>query len=288
MKRTRFFSATLWIVLVSVLMMALAGCGKKEDTSALASENSELKDQVEELTERLDELESAGLKEWSLKAVAWTDAGGASVTFTGEPNSHEDGQTAQFIVRLNGEEITVLPCFWDGTVYTATAELEAADGYSYTCVLTGSNGEEQITLSSPDVPTYDALVYMASSLNAYCNVFVADWELKDNKLNITSGYVQVQLPQITSDGNTVDFESAQLVFQLNGNDIETQDLKLPAGEGTGSYETALTSVSFDMPEMEADYQLDMILNVKLSDGTTISTFGGSWYYDGDQLNMVVG
>lgn len=291
MKRTRLFSVTLWVLVCSVLMLALAGCGKEKDdkVTTLESENAQLQEELDSANAQLDQLEKAGLKTWDLSAIAWIDANGATVTFTGEPNAHEDGQTAQLLVRFNGEEMASQDCTWDGSKYTAVVDLEAADGYSYTCVLTAADGTmEQIVLSSPDNPTVDTLVYMQSSLTAYCNLFVADYEVKDEKMNITSGYVQVQLPQISADGSKVTFEGAELVFLLNGETLETQKIDLPQGEGAGSYESALTSVSFNMPEMKDDYQLDLNLNVKLSGGSTITANGGSWFYNNGKLNMVVG
>lgn len=291
MKRTRLFSVTLWVLMCSVLVLALAGCGKEKDdkVTTLESENAQLQEELDSANAQLDQLEKAGLKTWGLSAIAWIDANGATVTFTGEPNAHEDGQTAQLLVRFNGEEMASQDCTWDGSKYTAVVDLEAADGYSYTCVLTAADGTmEQIVLSSPDNPTVDTLVYMQSSLTAYCNLFVADYEVKDEKMNITSGYVQVQLPQISADGSKVTFEGAELVFLLNGETLETQKIDLPQGEGAGSYESALTSVSFNMPEMKDDYQLDLNLNVKLSGGSTITANGGSWFYNNGKLNMVVG
>lgn len=295
MKRTRLFSTVLWVLLFSmVIVMALsfAGCGAKDKDTPAATQGTEAAqpNEVPDTTAaQPEELVLTGLKNWELSAIAWIDSNGASVTFTGEPNAHEDGQTAQFLVQFNGEEMANQDCTWDGSKYTATVDLEAADGYSYTCILTAADGTmEQIALSSPDNPTFDTLVYMQSSLTAYCNLFVADYELKDEKMNITSGYVQVQLPQISADGSKVAFEGAELVVQLNGETVETLKIDLPQGEGAGSYESALTSVSFKMPEMKDDYQLDLNLVVKLSDGSTITANGGSWFYNNGKLNMVVG
>lgn len=294
MRKTKLLSAAILILVLSLLMTGLAGCGAKnakgdDELALLKQENAQLKEQIAIMQARLDELESSGLKTWKLDAAAWADSAGASVTFTAEPRAYQDGQSAMLNVRLNGEEIISLACNWDGTSYSSTVELEAADGYSYICVLVSPDGtRELIPLSSPDSPVYDTLVNMQSSLIAYCNLFVADWNESEDKLNITAGYVQVQLPQITPAGTDVEYVGARLIFKLNGNTVETQTLDLPKGEGEGSYETALTSVSFNMPEMEDDYQLDLYLDVDLSSGETISAAGGSWYYNNETLNMLVG
>lgn len=282
------------LLLICALLLSLAGCAKRgsEDTSALDAlkeENARLHEQIGVLTARLNELESRGFKTSKLQAKAWGDNNGATVTFSGEPRNHEDKSSALFVVRLNGAEVENVPCEWNGTEYTASVELEAADGYSYTCILVDADGtREQILLSSPDSPVYDNLVYMQSSLTAYCNLFINDWEQSGSDLKITSGFVQVQLPRITAEGTEVNFVSAQLVLLLNGNTVSSQALELPAGEGAGSHETALTDIAFTMPEMTEEHQLDLELRVKLSNGEEISAEGGSWYYTDGQLSMVVG
>lgn len=281
MNRTRLSSAAAWILLLSILTMALFGCAKKEEPAPTTEAPQQEVTTLPELT--------TGLREWNLSAVAWPDANGASVTFDGAPNLYVDGMSAMFLTELNGDEIASIPCYWADERFTCTAELDAADGYTYSLVLTSPDGSsETVTLSSPDLPAFDSLVYMKSSLNAYCNLFVSDWKVENEKLNILSGYVQVQLPQITSDGVTVQFVNAQLTLQLNGSTIQSQALELPEGEGAGSYETALTSISFDMPKMEDDSTLEMILNVNLSNGSTITATGGTWFYIDGKLTVAMG
>lgn len=280
------------LLLAAVLLLTGCAKGGSEDTSALdalKAENAQLREQIAVLSARLNELESSGFKTWKMTAKAWGDSNGATVTFVGEPRNHEDKSSALFVVRKNGTEVENVPCDWNGTEYTASVELEAADGYSYTCILVSADGtREQMLLSSPDSPVYDSLVYMQSSLTAYCNLFIADWEQSGSDLKITSGFVQVQLPQITAEGTGLEFVSAQLVLLLNGNTVSSQALELPAGEGRGSHETALTDVMFTMPEMTEEHQMDLELRVKLSNGEEITAAGGSWYYNGGQLSMVVG
>lgn len=284
----------LALVLAAVMVLSLAGCGKGGDRdndamNILKEENAQLREEIAVLTARLAELEKSGFKNWKMTAKAWGDSKGATVGFIGEPRSYEDGQSALFIVRLNGAEVENVTCDWNGTEFTAETELEAEDGYSYSLVLVDTDGtREQILLSSPDSPVYDHLVYMRTSLIAYCNLFVADWEISGNDLTITSGFVQVQLPQITADSSEIGFNGAQLVLKLNGNIVSTQSLDLPEGEGVGSYETALTDTQFSVPDMSDDYQLDLDLHVKLSNGEEIVASGGSWFYNNGQLSMVVG
>ena len=44
-----------------------------------------------------------------------------------------------------------------------------------------------------------------------------------------------------------------------------------------------------MPQMEDDYQLDLMLVVTLSDGTQLpASNGGSWFYNNNELKMAAG
>lgn len=282
-------SLIAWVLLVCMLA-ALTGCGKDDPTntpsagpettapteSVPAAASGATLEQVEE---------SGGLLSWEMSAFVWSSSNGANITFTAQPRAYEQGQSASFIVRLDGKEVENLSCDWDGTYYTATVDLEAADGYEYECVLFPPQGAgEHITLSD----AYDDLVYMERSLNAYCNVYISDYKVEDGKFTVTAGWASVQLPQLTTAGTTVSFTSAELVFKLNDEAIETQAIEMPAGEGAGSHETSLSNISFTMPEMGDDYQLDLWLNVTLSNGEVLTAPGGSWFYNNNELRMNAG
>lgn len=277
------------IAVMLLIALLLTGCGGNADVSQLEADIEALQHQVDALSARLEALEeNSGLLDWNLSAAARSDSTGAAVTLTASPLAYHEGQTALFSVRLGSQEVAGIPCQWDGSVFTATVDLDAADGYSYYCTLISANGtREQIPLNTPENPVYDTLVYMETSLTAYCNMIVESWEDEGGKLNITSGYVQAQLPRIGA-GDSAMMADAQLVLKLNGTPVEKQPLDIPEGEGEGSYEQVLTGVSFKMPEMEDDYQLVLVLEVTLSDGQVLTSYGGSWYYNAGEMFMVVG
>lgn len=282
-----------WIALLLVLALALgcAGCGKDDETARLESENAALQQQLDALNAQMESMESTAqeaLKDWHLSAEVWEGGSGATVKVSAVPGSYHEGQSALFSVRLGGFEVASVVCDWNGTGYTAQAELEPADGYSYYVTLTGADGtREQIALDTPENTLDDTLVNLGSSMAAYGNIIVDNWSGDDKTIRLDSGFIQVQLPRLTS-GSEAALEEASLVFQLNGQEIQRRALDLPAGEGDGSYELAFTDITFDMPAMESDYQLDLWLTVKLTDGYTFSVSGGSWYHSADGLMMVVG
>ena len=279
------------IAIVLLAALLLTGCGgQTADVSQLEKDIETLQNQIDALSARLDALEeNSGLQDWNLTAASWSSSNGANVTLTASPLAYHEGQTAEFTVRLGGQEVTSVPCEWNGSVFTAAVDLEAADGYGYYCILTSANGaKEQIALNTPENPVDDRLVYMETSLTAYCNMVVDGWEDEGGNLNITSGYVQVQMPRIFAGQDDVTFADAKLVLKLNGEAVETQNLDVPEGEGEGSYELILGDISFKMPEMQDDYQLELVLEVTLTDGQVLTASGGSWYYNAGEMFMVVG
>ena len=276
-------------IILAVAALLLTGCGQTADVSQLEKDIDALQHQVDALSSRLDALEkNSGLLDWHMNAVSRSDNSGASVTLTASPLAYHEGQSAVFSVRLGTQEVASVPCQWNGSVYTGIVDLDAADGYSYYCTLISSNGsKEQLPLNTPENPVYDTLVYLQTGLAAYCNIIVEGWEDEGGKLTINSGYVQAQLPRISA-GDGALLADAQLLLKLNGSTVETQALDIPEGEGEGSYELILSGISFDMPAMEDDYQLEISLEVPLSDGQVLTSSGGCWYYNAGEMFMVVG
>ena len=287
----KMMTKLLLVLMIGALMIACTACGDDEKTR-LEEENAALQAQLDELNAQMESIEvsnSEGLRDWHMSASVWEGASGATVSLSAVPGSYHEGQTALFSVRLNGYEVASVTCQWNGTSYTADAELESSDGYGYYVTLIGADGtKEQIALNTPENTVDDTLVNLQSSMAAYGNIIVDNWDGNEEELTLVSGFVQVQLPRITSTGGEVDVNQVNLVFQLNGSEIQRMPLDLPAGEGEGSYELAFQNISFDMPEMESDYQLDLWLEVSLTNGQTISSSGGSWYHSADGLMMVVG
>ena len=277
-------------IILSVFALLLTGCGQSADVSQLEMDIQALQNQVDALSARLDALEgNSGLQDWDLSAISWSDNDGANVTLTAAPFAYHEGQSAVFVVRLGTQEAASVPCQWNGSVYTGSVDLEAADGYGYYCVLTSANGaKEQIALNTPENPVDDTLVYMETSLTAYCNMIVDGWEDEGGSLNITSGYVQIQMPRILAGETDVSLAEAQLVLRVNGSAVESQALELPEGEGEGSYEKILGGISFTMPELADDYQMELVLEVTLSSGQVLTASGGTWYYNAGEMFMVVG
>ena len=279
---------------VAVLTVGLTGCSQGDEgidpeyVARLEQECVDLRNQVQQMQKQLGDLEqSVVLKSYALKAVPNKDNTGASIEITASPMRWQEGQKARFRVYLNGAEMSSAEGSWNGSAYTAAVDLAAADGYTYECALTQPDGtESQIILSSPEAPLYESCVYLASGLNVYCNLFIEDWDQQDGNLILTTGYAQVQLPRISS--HAVDYKSSSLVLKLGQKELQRREVTLPRGEAEGCYESVLSNIEFKMPELGDAEQLDLWLEVVLTDGKVLTYNGCSWFIYEGNLSLAVG
>lgn len=270
------------LVLLAVLCafsLVMTGCGKSE--------------QAPETTAAVEaapvEEAALGLSGWELDSTTWSSPNGATVHITATPVSYTDGMSANFVVRLEGSDVTTVPCQWDGSAFTASAELNAEDGYCYYMILTGADGQQsEVAVNIASEPVDETLVNMLTALNTHCSLLLEDSEAVEDKLTITSATVRIQPPTIKNDGQAITCTEAVLVLTFNGGEVGRQTLELPAADDSGAYEFTVTGLTFDIPEMEDDNQLSLRLDVTLSNGHTLSDASGSWAYIGGELLGIVG
>lgn len=279
------------LILTVLMLAALTACGGDADRIAqLEAENEALKAQVEDLNSQLKNAAAfAGLSDWSFEAFAWSSNNGANITFTGTPVSYTEGQTARFSAWLEGEQVATADCTWDGAVYTGKLDLNADDGYCYYCTIVNADGtENEVELNTPKTPTDDKIIDLETSLASYCAMMVEDSKLEGNTLTIVAGYAQVQMPRIGQTAEGVTVTGAQMVLDAVGNEIARCDLTMEATGTPDHYAAQIAGLSFTIPALEDDQQLNIRMDVQLSDGQTLTTAGGSWFYNGGELYLVVG
>lgn len=236
-----------------------------------------------------DSEEAPEVSSTSLSSSTWSSPNGATVHLSVVPSAYVKGQSATFLVRLEGEDIASRPGEWDGSKYTASIDLNAADGYCYFVRLDNPNGKSnEITLNAPTAVTNEALINLADALNAYCSASVADSTFADNRLTLLSGSVLVQAPRITNDGQSITCTDAQLVLRLYDAELGRKSVVLSAAPENGQYKQPIEGVAFDLPALEDDQQLDLTVEVSLSNGQTLSAPVGSWFYMNGTLQSSVG
>lgn len=266
------------LALVLVFSLAVAGCGGKQAQETTAAPAETLApDQPLELT---------GFK---LTASTWSSPNGATVHLSATPNGYAEGQSASFIVRLEGVDVENIPCDWNGSEYTASADLNAADGYCYYVLLTAANGTQtEVAVNTPTAMVDEALINMSTALQSYCSLTVIASEQSGDKLTISEGTVTIQLPLITDEGQSIVCDSAVLVLTAGGEDIGSAKLQLEEAPDAGTYNLSIAGTEFAVPEMDNDHRAELRLDVTLSNGQTLTAMGGGWIYNDGSLMLIVG
>ena len=292
-KNSLALTLALVCALGALALSALCFVSIPEDQSHLIDDlyekNARLQDRVEELEGKLDQLMTAvSLQSWKLDVAAWPDSTGADVTLSAVPSVYQPDFRAEFIVMLDGEQVLRQQCQWDGGAFVATVSLDAADGYSYYCDLTTPAGSRKLPLTGPDSADAGAVVYLGSSLSAYCNLVVNDWtDDSGESLTLTDAYAQVQLPRISAQG-TVEIDTAEIVLRLNGAESARIPIRLAPSEVVGSLELVITDLELPMPELKEGDVLELFLEVTLTDGRHLNAFGVTWRMEDDRISSAVG
>lgn len=257
------------IILLAMLLvftLTLSACGSKDapeaPTAAAPAETAPV---------------PLGLNSFQLSATTWSSPNGATIHVNAVPHAYHEGQTATYIVRLEGEEVASIPCQWDGKAYTASADLIAENGLCYFLLLAEGEETVEISLSTPAEPYFESFINMADALNSYCNVTVEDSAFADGKLTLNAGMIQVQVPRITNDGQPITCQEVKLILSYNGEDISSQTLELEETDTVGLYHLAVSGISLDVPVMDSDEQLTLRLEAALSNGQSLTAPGGVWY-----------
>lgn len=280
MKKKRLSILTVLALTAALLLCA---CGTKSAPAAEETSAAQTAASAEAAARELN------LTDWSLSVTTWSSPNGATVNLIAVPSEHAEKDSAAFVVRLEGEEITSVPCEWKDNTYVASADLNAADGYCYFVTLSGEDGAyAEVAVNTPAEPTDEALINMATSLESFCSLTLDETTLSDGSLTVLGGYALVQAPRITENGENVACAQASLVLTLDGQEVGSTALTMAPGETDKSYDAILTDMSFTVPETIAEgQQLVLRLDVVLTNGQTLTAQGGNWYYtDGGMANAV--
>lgn len=272
------------LAMILVLAIALTACGgdkAPETTAATVAATAPV--------ETAPVAQPLSLTSWNMSASTWSSPNGATVHINATPNAYAEGQKADFVVRLESDDVTTIPCQWDGTNYTASADLNAANGYCYYVVLTAADGTvTECAVNTPAAPVNEALINMEAALASYCSVTIEESEIADNKLNLANCKVQVQAPTITNEGESISCKKAYLVLSFNEEELAKVEVNLEETATAGLFEAAVSGITFDIPALENDQKVVLSVNAALSNGQALSAFGGEWVYNEEGLLPVVG
>lgn len=256
------------MALVLVCALALCGCGSKEPQNSGDNDGAPM-----------------ALGQWTLTPQTWSSPNGATVYLSAEVTNPDKTATAEFVVRLGDGDVVNAPCSWDGNKLLAEAELNAADGYGYFIVLTAANG----TLTEWPLGGADSsLVNLATALESYCNLLVADSSYENSKLTLTAGSLEIQAPRLTDNGNAITCKEVALILTKDGQELSRTAVSVTDSEVPGGFEANLAGTAFSVPAMDDDGQIVLRVDVTLSNGQILSAEGGSWTYMDGQIVATVG
>jgi hypothetical protein len=275
----------LAVLLAFALMLSACGSEKAPETTAATVAATMATTAPTEAAP----MQPLSLTGWEMTANTWSSPNGATIHITATPNYYAEGQTADFTVRLEDADVTTVPCQWDGSSYTASADLNAGNGYCYYVVLTAVDGTvTEVAVNIPAEPINEAFINLEASLNSYCSIIVEESAIENGQLTLSVGNVQVQAPVITNEGETISCQEATLVLSFNGEVLEQKALTLTQTETAGLFEAALDGIVFSVPEMEAGQLVELMLNVTLTNDHALSAYGGNWQHSEEGLMTAVG
>lgn len=275
------------LAVILALALALTACGgEKAPETTASTAAATTAGTTAETTVPAQPLTLTG---WDMTANTWSSPNGATINISAATNYYEEGQKADFVVRLEGDEVANVPCKWDSISYTASVDLNAANGYCYYVVLTAADGTvTEVAVNTPTEPTNEAFIDIEAALESYCSVIIEDSAFENGKLTLSGGQVQVKTPTITNAGEAITCQEAALVLTFNGEELKREVLTLTQTDTAGLFEAALENVVFDIPELEADQKVELTLHVTLTNGQELSAYGGDWLYDEEGLLPVLG
>lgn len=113
----------------------------------------------------------------------------------------------------------------------------------------------------------------------HCTLMVESWSVENTTLSVSTFAQAVLAPDAVC--------SAQLELRLGNTVIASQPIDLNAGEAEGIFE-ADTAVSFSIPEISADEELQLWLIVESAGSDTLYACGAGWYQEDGHLLLITG
>lgn len=121
--------------------------------------------------------------------------------------------------------------------------------------------------------------------NSYCNLVVDQWETSGEELTIQTAYAQAV---VVSNAALATAEDSRLVLKLGDQEVSAYDVTLNPGESSESLEADLKNISFWIPALDSDDELELWLEVTLPGNIIVSGYGASWYQEGGMLQLISG
>lgn len=141
------------------------------------------------------------------------------VSFLGFPMAHAEGSEAELLIYLAGEELSRIPCSWDGSKYWADFILPVRSGYTASFVITGKSGTVRSTAVLDPVLNNMARAAEFGKIEA-----VFEKATHDGKsLTLTELALTVDVPDLMRDVEDL-WTRCDLVVRADGEEVGRLDL----------------------------------------------------------------
>lgn len=263
-----------------------------DQLTVISSNYNDVRYQLGTLSGQLEELARGArlLTEYTCTIRGFQDLSGAEITFQATPRQWQEGDTGILVVRLNEKEVTQAECSFSGSRCEAKLELTPADGYSYCFVQIHADGSREQQLLE-DV--YHDCVYVAEGLRISCQANISWHEDADRQSKGTNLYpdfcnLYLTPPPIVAWGKELTWDSAQLIFLLNGQELKRYDVLIQENvfmEDAVSdpyLDTAFWIEDFVIP-MDGTDRVCAVLEAKLSNGMEINREVMTWTWTGTYI-----
>ena len=260
---------------------------------ALSANDHNVQSQLGALSQQLEVMtkDVPVLMEYSFRAVGFDDLSGAEVTFRGTPSQWQEGDEGLLVATLKGEEIARSQCSFSGGAYTAALELPPANGYSYRFVLCHADGSQEQQIL--DDLKYYSSISIADCLKITLQGDIAwhrDVDRQAGSINLCPDFCSLFLtpPYLTPERDKQKWESARIIFLLNGEETKSYDLL--------SRKNAFANPVVQEPDLDVEFRIDdfvipmqdddmvvAMLEANLSNGMTFNAGITKWYCSGEQI-----
>lgn len=297
-KESRWFKLLTVAGIAAAVILAVTALNKIQalpnygnQLNSISNNYNNVQSQLGALSGQLEELAQGArlLTEYECTASAIKELAAVEVSFRATPRQWQEGDTGILVARLDGQEVAQAACSFSGSSCTAVLELQPADGYSYCFVQVHADGSrEQQLLEDVDYYCRNA----ARGVQIDGNIEINWSETKNHDLEFDFCHGHLAPPPLMAAPKDLTWESAQLIFYKNGEELKRYDLILQENvylEPTlsGPYlDTAFWIDGFVTALAEED-RVSAVVQAKLSNGMTLDQEVAAWYREGDLITQEV-
>ena len=209
----------------------------------------------------------------------------AVLTFTAVPKQHVDTDKAWLAVLLEGTQLGLAECTWQGAGYAAELTLWLADGYEYRFVVEHEDGTQQIQML--EEYDYCDLAY-GTSLQCFIEALGFDYNARTWTFELSACVVRAVKPYLGYYSD-VQWTEAGLILYRNGAEADRSITPMTEDSWySPDYELyrEYYNFCFDQLKLEEDDELELTFYAALDNGMDMESPIGHWRFTDGKLTTI--